>query len=61
MHLDCIRDSQLPKLAWLAILEKDNPAIQLLHGEWVETSQQFAFEGAWPPTLLQATLIGVKR
>ena len=47
MHLDCVRDSQLPKLAWLAILEKDRSAIQLLHGEWVETSQHFAFEGAW--------------
>ena len=47
MHLDCVCDSQLPKLAWLAVLEKDSPAIRVVHGEWVETSQHFAFEGAW--------------
>ena len=47
MHLNCRLQSHLPKLAWLAILEKGNPAIQLLHGEGVETGQHFAFEGAW--------------
>ena len=47
MHLDCVCDPQLPKLAWLAVLEKDSPAIRLVHGEWVETGDHFAFEGAW--------------
>ena len=47
MHLDCVCDPQLPKLAWLAVLEKNVPAIRLIHGEWVETDEHFAFEGAW--------------
>ena len=47
MHLDCVCDPQLPKLAWLAVLDKNVPAIRLLHGEWVETGEHFAFEGAW--------------
>ena len=61
MHLDCVCDPQLPKLAWLAVLEKEVPAIRLIHGDWVETGEQFAFEGAWGRTFPQSALIVVKR
>ena len=47
MHLDCVCDPRLPKLAWLAILKKDSPVVKVLHGEWVEANTQFVFEGAW--------------
>ena len=47
MHLDCVCDPQLPKLAWLAILNQDSPVIKVFHGEWVEANAQFVFEGAW--------------
>ena len=47
MHLDCVCDPHLPKLAWLAILKQGSQAIKVLHGEWVETSPHFVFEGAW--------------
>ena len=47
MHLDCVCDPELPKLAWLAILKQDTPVVTVFHGEWVEVSPQFVFEGAW--------------
>ena len=47
MQLNCVCDTQLPKLAWLAILEKGCPDIRIIHGEWVETGDHFVFEGAW--------------
>ena len=38
---------RLPKLAWVAILQKGCPDIRVVHGEWVETGDSFVFEGAW--------------
>jgi len=37
----------LPRLAWCAVLQKDNPIIMLYHGPWVETREHCCFEGAW--------------
>jgi hypothetical protein len=37
----------LPKLAWCAQLEKDESTITVVHGSWIETHEQFFFEGVW--------------
>ena len=47
MYLKFTCDPDLPKLAWLAILEKNISAIRVVHGAWVETGDDFFFEGAW--------------
>lgn len=37
----------LPRLAWAARLRKEDPAVQILHGPWIETREDCFFEGAW--------------
>ena len=39
--------SSLPKLAWCAHIQKESDIIEVFHGPWVETTQNFFFEGAW--------------
>ena len=38
---------ELPRLALAARVRKDDPAIQVMHGPWVETREDCFFEGAW--------------
>lgn len=47
MYFKFFLDAQLPKLAWIAIMQKNQPEVSVIHGEWVETRQDFFFEGAW--------------
>jgi hypothetical protein len=37
----------LPRLAWAARLRKEERAVQILHGPWVEAREDCFFEGAW--------------
>lgn len=37
----------LPRLAWAARLRKEERAVRILHGPWVETREDCFFEGAW--------------
>lgn len=39
--------SSLPRLAWCALLHRNDPEITVLHGPWVETREDGFFEGAW--------------
>jgi hypothetical protein len=39
--------SDLPRLAWAARLRKEERAVRILHGPWVETREDCFFEGAW--------------
>ncbi len=47
MYFNFFRDTQLPRLAWVAIVQKNRPAVSVVHGEWVETGKDFFFEGTW--------------
>jgi len=38
---------KLPKLSWLAEVEKGNPSVRVVHGEGVEQGGDFFVEGAW--------------
>jgi hypothetical protein len=42
--------STLPRLAWAARLRKQEHAVRILHGPWVEVSDDCFFEGAWDGT-----------
>jgi hypothetical protein len=37
----------IPRLAWCAKLVKAGDTVEVLHGPWVETADDFFFEGAW--------------
>ena len=37
----------LPRLAWCAILKKDTEIVDVFHGPWVETNEDYFCEGAW--------------
>ena len=39
--------SSLPRLAWCASLQKNQGAVRVIHGPWVETRKDCFFEGAW--------------
>jgi hypothetical protein len=41
------RIESLPKLAWCAKLVEGQDTAEVLHGPWVETSEDFFCEGAW--------------
>ena len=41
------RISQLPKLAWMAVIEKDVPIVKVLHGSSVECRADWMVEGVW--------------
>jgi hypothetical protein len=47
MYFNLVCDRELPKLAWLAIVEQGHPDVTVIHGEWVETGKNFFFEGVW--------------
>ncbi len=40
-------------LAWLAECAKDKPSIRVFHGEWLETKEQWFFEGVWAGTFAE--------
>jgi len=40
-------NEKLPKLSWLAVVEKGNPNVRVIHGEGVEQGGDFFVEGAW--------------
>ncbi len=46
MRLEFELIPNLPRLAWAAHLRKDDPAVRILHGPWVETREDCFFEGA---------------
>ena len=41
------RDDSLPRLAWCARVERGSADVRVRHGPWVETGDEFFFEGAW--------------
>jgi hypothetical protein len=47
MRLEFELIPNLPRLAWAARLRKEERAVQILHGPWVETREDCFFEGAW--------------
>ncbi|HTW66298.1 MAG TPA: hypothetical protein VME17_16865 [Bryobacteraceae bacterium] len=47
MRLEFERISSLPRLAWGARLRRNDPAVRILHGPWLETRDDCFFEGAW--------------
>jgi len=38
---------ELPRLAWAARVRRNETAVRVLHGPWVETRPECFFEGAW--------------
>jgi hypothetical protein len=47
MRLEFELIPNLPCLAWAARLRREERAIRILHGPWVETREDCFFEGAW--------------
>jgi hypothetical protein len=47
MKLEFQKINTLPKLAWCAKIERLNHTIRILHGPYVEVSDEFFCEGAW--------------
>jgi hypothetical protein len=47
VRLDFELIPNLPRLAWAARSRKGDPAVQVLHGPWLETRENCFFEGAW--------------
>lgn len=47
MKLRFRRIDTLPRLAWCATLTEGRDAVEVLHGPWVETGEDFFCEGAW--------------
>ena len=47
LQLRCREIASLPKLAWLAVLDRDAGSVQLLHGAAVECRERWAVEGVW--------------
>lgn len=47
MRLEFEHIPNLPRLAWAARLRNHEPAVQILHGPWIETREDCFFEGAW--------------
>ena len=41
------RNDELPRLAWCARLERGSSTVHVVHGPWVETRDEFFFEGGW--------------
>lgn len=47
MKINYYENEKLPKLAWCALIQKDNFVIHVYHGPGVETFDEFFVEGAW--------------
>ncbi|MEQ9123917.1 MAG: hypothetical protein RIM80_15290, partial [Alphaproteobacteria bacterium] len=47
MQFRFVENAALPKLAWLAEIEKGGDVVLVRHGAWVDTRAGFFFEGAW--------------
>ncbi|TGN41524.1 hypothetical protein [Marinobacter confluentis] len=47
MNMTFSMSTQLPKLAWLGKVHKDEAQVDFLHGEHVEHTDSFLVEGAW--------------
>lgn len=47
MRLEFELIPNLPRLAWAARLRKEERAVRILNGPWVETREDCFFEGAW--------------
>lgn len=41
------REVEIPVLSWAAIFERNKENVQILHGPWVETREDYFIEGAW--------------
>jgi len=39
--------ASLPRMAWCARINRDNPVVVVEHGSWVETAEGCFFEGIW--------------
>src|SRR5215813_291206 len=46
-QLHCIRSDSLPRLAWCAVLGKNDDKAIIYHGVCVEVGSSFCVEGAW--------------
>ncbi|HET7306582.1 MAG TPA: hypothetical protein VFK24_02040 [Gammaproteobacteria bacterium] len=47
LKFEFLRNEHLPRLAWCARISRDSDAVQIEHGDWVETRDNFFVEGAW--------------
>ena len=47
MRLAALRVPGLPRLGWVATVERDDPHVTLLHGDMVETGDEAFVAGAW--------------
>jgi hypothetical protein len=56
MKLAFRRIDTLPRLAWCARLIKAQDTVEVLHGPWVETADDFFCEGAWSGDFLSHEL-----
>jgi hypothetical protein len=56
MRLNFENSPKLPRLAWCAKFQKEQDTVELLHGPWVETAEDFFCEGAWSGDFLSRDL-----
>jgi hypothetical protein len=54
MHFQFMPSPGLPKLAWLLEIEYGSNAATVVHGDWVETSDNWFSEGSWAGDFGQA-------
>ena len=47
VQLNCFCIEDLPKLAWIAIVNRVSLNIMMLHGKSVEIHEQWMVEGVW--------------
>jgi hypothetical protein len=47
MKFEYIELPDLPRLAWCALRRRDSATVQVLHGSWVETHDDWFHEGVW--------------
>lgn len=47
MKFEFIKLDHLPRLSWCAQLRKDREVVEVFHGPWVETGENWFVEGAW--------------
>ncbi|ABA58403.1 hypothetical protein Noc_1941 [Nitrosococcus oceani ATCC 19707] len=50
----------LPRLAWCARLERGSEVVTVEHGPWVESQEDFFFEGGWAGPYDRRGLLGAK-
>jgi len=45
--ISTVEQTQLPRLGWIAVIDKNTLHVRVMHGQDVETSDQFIVEGVW--------------